>query len=113
MSGEKHIKGFRQENYVRSFDSSLLQGVFFLLVITKMTNPLGILNWPIVFILFYSYFIPISVYLNGNFNYYWDVVKSAVTEDESSTVYDFIVGKINWTSFQTEFRLKLETIMCF
>lgn len=60
-----------------------------------MANPLSILSWPIVFILFYSYFIPISVYLNGNFNYYWDVFKSTVTEDESSTVYDFIVGKIN------------------
>lgn len=91
----------------RSFDTSLQEGVFFPFVVTKMTNPLGIFNWPIVFILFYSYFIPISVYLNGNFNHYWDVVKSAVTEDESSTVYDFIVGKIIWNSFQTEYQSKL------
>jgi len=64
-------------------------------------NPMGILNW-LAFVLFYS-FIPVGVYINGNFNYYWDVVESAVTEDESSIVYDFIVGKRTQCVFHCDY----------
>lgn len=49
-------------------------------------------SWPITLFLFYSS-IPLLVYLNGNFNYYWDALSSVFIEDESAAVYDFIVGK--------------------